>query len=224
MRYMGLDFGTKTVGVAISDETGLIAQPLCTVTRQRVTKLRRTYAELERLAAEHEVGLIVVGLPKHLSGSEGERSVATRQFAMTVKRRTGIPIVLWDERLTTVEADRILDATGVAESARKEYIDKMAAAIILQSYMDHQKAKLEAERAAEEAKKAEEEAEASDAGITASDGEAEPSEQEENAEPKTEETPEAQAVTGEAGTKGKAADPANEDEGDFPAAGELAEV
>ena len=139
MKIMGLDFGTKTVGVAISDESELIAQPYDTIVRARITKLRQTHAAIERIISELGVGKVVIGLPMNMNGTEGERAEATRDFAANVARRTGLPVELWDERLTTVEADRILEETGVAISARKEHIDKMAAAIILQNYLDCQK-------------------------------------------------------------------------------------
>ncbi len=136
MKIMGLDYGTKTVGVAVSDESGLIAQPVCTVTRERANKLRQTCAQIESICKEQGVEKIVVGLPKNMNGTEGERAEDARAFAEMIERRTGLPVVLLDERLTTVEADRILEETGVAKSARKQHIDKMAAAIILQTYLD----------------------------------------------------------------------------------------
>lgn len=136
MRIIGLDYGTKTVGVALSDESRTIAQPLLTIERERATKLRQTYAKIEELISEHQVGRIVLGYPKNMNNTEGERAEATKEFKEALERRTGLEVVLVDERLTTVEADRILCATGVAKSARKEHIDKMAAAIILQNYLD----------------------------------------------------------------------------------------
>ena len=136
MRTIGLDYGTKTVGVAISDESRLIAQPLETIERKHANKLRQTYARIEALIGEYQCDTIVLGLPKNMNNTEGERAAATREFAADLERRTGLPVVFVDERLTTVEADRILDATGVAQSRRKEHIDKMAAAIILQNYLD----------------------------------------------------------------------------------------
>lgn len=136
MRVIGLDYGTKTVGVAISDETKLIAQPLVTIERKQANKLRQTYAAIERIIAEQNVELIVLGYPKNMNNTEGERVEATKEFKEALERRTGLEVVLVDERLTTVEANRILEDTGVAVSARKEHIDKMAAAIILQNYLD----------------------------------------------------------------------------------------
>lgn len=136
MRVIGLDYGTKTVGVAISDEMKLIAQPLITIERKQANKLRQTYAAIEKIIVEQDVELIVLGNPKNMNNTEGERVEATKEFKEALERRTGLRVVLIDERLTTVEANRILEDTGVALSARKEYIDKMAAAIILQNYLD----------------------------------------------------------------------------------------
>lgn len=136
MRILGLDYGSKTVGVALSDATCLIAQPLETIERKQENKLRQTYARIEALVVEHDVDKIVLGLPKMMNNTEGPRVQATREFAENLERRTGLPIIFEDERLTTVEANRILEETGVCVSGRKEHIDKMAAAIILQSYLD----------------------------------------------------------------------------------------
>ncbi len=136
MRIMGLDYGTKTVGVAISDALLLTAQPYETITRERPAQLRKTVQRLEAIIAEEEIGEIVLGFPKNMNNTEGERASATKEFQEMLERRTLLPVHLQDERLTTVEADRILEETGVAHSARKEHIDKMAAAIILQAYLD----------------------------------------------------------------------------------------
>ncbi len=138
MRVMGLDYGDKTVGVAISDELLITAQPIETVERERTNKLRKTYQRIEALIAEYEVEKIVLGRPLNMNGTEGDRVELTEAFAEELSRRTGLEIIWMDERLTTVEANRILEETGVAHSARKEHIDKMAAAIILQTYLDIQ--------------------------------------------------------------------------------------
>lgn len=138
MRVMGLDYGDKTVGVAISDELLVTAQPIETIERERANKLRKTYQRIEALISEYSVEKIVIGRPLNMNGTEGERVETTRVFADELSKRTGLEIIEVDERLTTVEANRILEETGVANSARKEYIDKMAAAIILQSYLDLQ--------------------------------------------------------------------------------------
>ena len=136
MRVMGLDYGDKTVGVAISDELLITAQPIETVERERTNKLRKTYQRIEALIADYEVEKIVLGRPLNMNGTEGDRVELTEAFAEELSRRTGLEIIWMDERLTTVEANRILEETGVAHSARKEHIDKMAAAIILQTYLD----------------------------------------------------------------------------------------
>ena len=136
MRTIGLDYGTKTVGVALSDEMGIIAQPHVTIERKHANKLRQTLAQIEAIISEYNVEKIVLGYPKNMNNTEGERAQATEEFKESLERRTGLAVELVDERLTTVEADRILEATGVALSARKEHIDKMAAAIILQNYLD----------------------------------------------------------------------------------------
>ena len=136
MRCMGLDYGTKTVGVALSDELLLTAQPYETIVREKANKLRKTLARIEEIIAEMDVKEIVLGYPKNMNNTIGERAAATDEFREMLERRTGFPVILVDERLTTVEADRILDETGVAFSGRKEHIDKMAAAIILQTYLD----------------------------------------------------------------------------------------
>lgn len=136
MRILGLDYGTKTVGVALSDETELIAQPYETIERKHATKLRQTFARIEEIIVKENVGKIVLGYPKNMNNTEGERAEATKLFQSDLERRTGLSVVLMDERLSTVSANRILEETGVALSARKTYIDKMAAAIILQNYLD----------------------------------------------------------------------------------------
>ena len=133
---MGLDYGDKTVGVAVSDELLITAQPVTTIERERSNKLRKTYQQLEAIIEEYEIEKIVVGKPLNMNGTEGERVEKTRAFSDELMRRTGLEIIEVDERLTTTEADRILEDTGVAHSGRKEHIDKMAAAIILQTYLD----------------------------------------------------------------------------------------
>ena len=139
MRIMGLDYGSKTVGVAISDDMQITAQPVETIVRERSNKLRKTYQRLEELIGQYEVGMIVIGKPLNMNGTEGEMVQAVKSLSDELSRRTELETVLIDERLTTAEADRILKDTGVAISGRKEHIDKMAAAIILQTYLDMNK-------------------------------------------------------------------------------------
>ena len=135
MRYMGLDFGDKTVGVALSDESGLIAQPYETIERERANKLRRTYARIEEIIVSEGVTEIVLGFPKNMNNTEGERVKLTEEFKENLERRTRLPIHLVDERLTTVAADRVLSDMDVAKKDRKTYIDKVAAALILETFL-----------------------------------------------------------------------------------------
>lgn len=139
MRIMGLDVGAKTVGVAISDPLLITAQSVETITRKSENKLRQTYARIEELALQYEVERFVVGLPKNMNASEGERCEKSREFAESLFRRTGLEVVLWDERLTTVAADRVMMETGVRRENRKEHIDSVAASFILQGYLDYLK-------------------------------------------------------------------------------------
>jgi len=136
MRIMGLDYGSRTVGVAMCDPLGITAQEWETITRPAENKLRRTLARIEELAAAYGVEKFVLGLPRNMDDSIGERAEATLQFCDMLKRRTGLPVILWDERLTTVAADEILSQSGVLRQDRKKVIDQVAAAIILQEYLD----------------------------------------------------------------------------------------
>ena len=133
---MGLDYGSKTVGVAVSDALMMTAQPLETVTRDSEKKLRKTLARIAALAEERGVGLFVLGRPVHMDGSAGERVEKCEAFKELLEKRTGIPVVWQDERLTTAEADEILSESGVPKEERKKYIDQVAASLILQEYMD----------------------------------------------------------------------------------------
>ncbi len=137
MRIMGLDLGTKTVGVAISDALQITAQGIETIVRKDENKLRQTLARIESLIVEYEVEEIVLGLPKHMNNDMGDRAQFSLEFKEKLERRTGLPVALWDERLTTVSADRVLMEAGVRREDRKEYVDKVAATIILQGYLDH---------------------------------------------------------------------------------------
>ena len=136
MRILGLDFGSKTVGVAVSDELLITAQGVEIVRRKSPSKLRQTLARIEELIEQYGVEKIVLGYPKNMNNTEGERCEKTKEFKEMLERRTGLEVVLWDERLTTVEAERILMDSGVRRENRKTYIDKMAAAVILQNYLD----------------------------------------------------------------------------------------
>lgn len=137
MRIMGLDYGSKTVGVAISDELLLTAQGREIIRRKEENKLRRTLARIEELIQEYGVEKIVLGLPLNMDQTPSERSQLCLEFKDKIERRTGIPVIMWDERLTTVEADEIMDEAGIKGRDRKEYVDMIAAQIILQDYLDN---------------------------------------------------------------------------------------
>ena len=141
MRILGLDFGSKTVGVAVSDGLLLTAQGVETIERKDESKLRKTCARIEELIAEYEVTEIVLGLPKNMDNTEGERVEKTKAFGEMLERRTGLPVHYWDERLTTVAAEQILMESGVRRENRKAVIDKVAAGLILQGYLDCLKTK-----------------------------------------------------------------------------------
>lgn len=141
MRIMGLDYGSKTVGVAISDELLLTAQAREIIRRKEENKLRRTLARIEELIQEFGVEKIVLGLPLNMDQTPSERSQLCLEFKDKIERRTGVPVVMWDERLTTVEADEIMDEVGIKGRDRKEYVDMIAAQIILQDYLDNNKDK-----------------------------------------------------------------------------------
>ena len=135
---MGLDFGSKTVGVAVSDPLFLAATPVEIIRRDHPNKLRKTLARIEALILEYDVGKIILGNPLMLSGDEGERVRLTEEFADSLRRRTGLEVIMEDERLTTVEADEIMDEAGVPKSEHKKYVDMIAAQLILQSYMNRE--------------------------------------------------------------------------------------
>lgn len=136
MRIMGLDLGSKTVGVAVSDPLLVTAQSVEIIRRKSEDKLRQTYARIEELSQEYEVGKFVIGLPKNMNATEGERAQKSRDFADALFRRTGIEVVLWDERLTTVAADKTMIEAGIRRENRKNYVDAIAASYILQGYLD----------------------------------------------------------------------------------------
>ena len=136
MRIVGLDFGSKTVGVAVSDPLGITAQPVEIVRRKSENKLRQTLARIEELAKEYEAEMFVLGLPKNMNNTLGERAERTLEFKEMLERRTGLPVVMWDERLTTVEANRTLMEAKVRRENRKQYLDELAAIFILQGYLD----------------------------------------------------------------------------------------
>ena len=141
MRIMGLDFGSKTVGVAISDPLLITAQGTEIIRRKDENKLRQSLARIEGLL--HEVEEIVLGLPKNMNDTEGPRAVLTMEFKEKLERRTGLIVHTWDERLTTVAADKAMMEAGIRRENRKEYVDKIAAVFILQGYLDYRKRKQE---------------------------------------------------------------------------------
>ena len=134
---MGLDYGSKTVGVAISDPLGITAQGIETIHRKAENKLRQTLARIEELVKEYEVDKLVLGFPKHMNNTIGDRAEKSLELKAMLERRTGLPVVMWDERLTTVEADRTMMETGIRRENRKEYVDMIAAVFILQGYLDY---------------------------------------------------------------------------------------
>lgn len=136
MRVMGLDVGTKTVGVAMSDLLGITAQGVKTIRR---TNIRADLAELLRLISENEVSRLVVGLPLNMDGSEGPRAQASRAFGDAAAKASGLPVEYWDERLTTVAAERVLLEADVSRKKRREVIDQIAAQLILQGWMEAQR-------------------------------------------------------------------------------------
>ena len=136
MRIMGLDFGSRTVGVAISDSLLLTAQGVEIIRRKEENKLRQTLARIEELIVENEVDEIVLGLPKNMNDTEGVRVELTKEFKKKLERSTGLPVYFLDERLTTVAADKAMMEAGIRRENRKDYVDMIAATLILQGYLD----------------------------------------------------------------------------------------
>ncbi len=137
MRILGLDYGSKTVGVAISDPLLITAQGVEIIRRESENKLRRTYARIEEIIAKYgDVEKIVLGYPKNMNDTIGDRAQKSEEFKAALERRCGLPVILWDERLTTVAADRALDESGIKASDHKKYVDEIAAMLILQGYLD----------------------------------------------------------------------------------------
>lgn len=136
-RILGLDFGSKTVGVAVSDELLITAQAVETIWREKPSKLRQTVARIAKLAEDYGAEKIVLGYPKNMNDTEGKRCEDTRAFQELLEKRTGLEVVLWDERLTTVAANEAMIEMGIRRENRKEYIDQIAAIFILQEYLDY---------------------------------------------------------------------------------------
>ncbi len=135
MRTMGLDVGSKTVGIALSDELGWTAQGLKTLKIDE-EKNEFGFDEIGKIIKEYQVNLVVVGFPKNMNGTIGPRGEASQVFASELEQRFSVPCVLWDERLTTIAAERVLLEADVSRKKRKKVIDKMAAVMILQGYLD----------------------------------------------------------------------------------------
>jgi putative Holliday junction resolvase len=134
MRILGIDHGTKRVGLALSDETGTIAQPLQFLPAEPAAKL---FERLKETVAERNVEEIVVGIPRNMNGTYGPAAEKAREFVVALQKVLTVPVHTWDERLTTVQANRFLIETGMRREKRKERVDQTAAAILLQSYLDH---------------------------------------------------------------------------------------
>lgn len=142
-RIMGLDFGSKTVGVAVSDGLGLTAQGVEIIRRESESKLRRTLARIQELIEEYSVTKIVLGFPKNMNNTVGDRGEKSLAFRETLEKRTGLPVEMWDERMTTVSANRTLMEAKVRREKRKDYVDQIAAVYILQGYLDRNQNKEE---------------------------------------------------------------------------------
>lgn len=135
MRILGLDYGSKTVGVAMTDALGMTVQPYKTIQRDRELKLRQTLSEIAEIVEQYRIEKIVMGLPLNMDDTEGDRAVKTRDFAEKLKLRVAVPIEFTDERLTTMEAEEILDQSGIPRSEQKKVIDQVAAQLILEQYL-----------------------------------------------------------------------------------------
>lgn len=140
MRILGLDYGSRTVGVAVSDELGFTAQGVETIFRKEENKLRQTCARIEELIQEYQITEIILGYPKNMNNTSGIRAEKTEEFKRMLERRTNLPVTLWDERLSTVSARHVLMESGVRRENRKAVIDKIAAVFILQNYLDAKQA------------------------------------------------------------------------------------
>ena len=136
MRIMGLDYGSKTIGVAISAPLGLTAQGIEIIRREDENKLRKSLRRIEELISEYQVEEIVLGFPKNMNNTIGDRAQKSLELKEMLERRCGLPVIMWDERLTTVEANRTLMESGVRRENRSKYVDMIAAVFILQGYLD----------------------------------------------------------------------------------------
>lgn len=138
MRILGLDYGSKTVGVAVSDPLLITAQGVEIIRRESENKLRKTYARIEEIIAGYgDVESIVLGYPKNMNDTIGDRAVKSEEFKEALERRTSLPVILWDERLTTVAANNAMMESGIRREDRHKYVDEIAAMLILQGYLDY---------------------------------------------------------------------------------------
>jgi putative holliday junction resolvase len=135
MKILGLDVGSKTIGVAVSDELGWTAQGITTI-KWDEENIESADIPLKEIIEEHKIEKVVVGLPKNMNGTIGERGEASQRYAEHIEKVHNLPTVLWDERLTTIAAERVLLEADVSRKKRKKVIDKMAAMMILQGYLD----------------------------------------------------------------------------------------
>ena len=135
-RYLGLDFGSKTVGVAISDPLLMSASGLEIIRRDRESKIRKTLSRIDEIIKEYDVDEIVLGLPMNMDDTEGERCRKTREFGENLERRTGLKVNYFDERLSSFEAHEILDECGIKSIKHKEFVDEVAAMVILQGFLE----------------------------------------------------------------------------------------
>ena len=141
MRTLGLDYGSKTVGVAVTDPLGLTAQGVEIIRRQKENHLRKTYQRIKELCEQYDVEKLILGLPLNMDDTMGDRAEKTLEFKNELERRLSVPVLLVDERLTTVEAIEIMDDAGIKVSEREKYVDMIAATIILQDYMNSHEGK-----------------------------------------------------------------------------------
>ena len=131
-----MDYGSRSVGVAVSDPLGITAQGVTTIWRKKENHLRQTLSQIDDLVREYQVTGFVLGYPKNMNNTIGERAMRSLEFKEMLEKRTGLPVVMWDERLTTMAAERTLMETAVRRENRKQYLDQMAAMLILQGYLD----------------------------------------------------------------------------------------
>lgn len=136
MRIMGLDYGSKTIGVAVSDPLFITAQGVEIIRRKQESKLRQTLARIDELIKEYEVNEIVLGFPINMNNTVGDRGTISLEFKEKLEARTGLPVIMWDERLTTVMADQVMKENGIRREERYLHVDRIAAMLILQNYLD----------------------------------------------------------------------------------------